>query len=189
MKITIDEKVCKKYGLSIEDVLYLFYASCCDNTVEHMDHMLKNEYIVQDRGNCIPTMRYYDLAQEISFESDKEVPSKERCEKLASQMREFFPKGIKSGSAAWKGNIREISLRLQKFFKLYGSNWTDEEILNATQKYVEMHRDDYTYMRILKYFILKTDRNKDEEVSELATILENKDDVDIVDGANAIELF
>ena len=97
----------------------------------------------------------------------------------------MFPKGIKTGNAAWRGNVREITLRLQKFFKLYGNKWTDEEIIEATQRYIEHFKGDFTYMRILKYFIMKSERKMDEEgnshiedISELATWLENGEDID-----------
>ena len=55
---------------------------------------------------------------------------------------------------------------MQKFFKLYGNKYTDEQILKATQDYVSSFNGNYSYMRVLKYFILKDERKSDEK-SEL----------------------
>jgi len=52
-------------------------------------------------------------------------------------------------------------------------------------KYIDHFNGNYTYMRILKYFIMKSDRvimedgsSHIEDISELATWLENSSDVD-----------
>ena len=61
---------------------------------------------------------------------------------------------------------------------MYG-HYTDEQILQATQKYVDSFNGNYTFMRVLKYFIIKDVRKQGEEVnyveqvSELASYLEN----------------
>ena len=96
-------------------------------------------------------------------------------------MRALYPRGNSSSGYPWRGNLRDLTKRLKKFFKLYG-NWTDEEIINATQRYVSHYNGDYTYMRILKYFILKSD--KGEEGSDLATWLENDTEVNNDDWLN-----
>ena len=101
-------------------------------------------------------------------------------------MRELFPKGMKVGNSAWRGNVRELKLRMQKFFKMYG-NYDDEAILEATKRYVESFNGDYTYMRILKYFILKSELKQHEgengetvqqveDVSMLANVLDNPEE-------------
>ena len=95
-------------------------------------------------------------------------------------MKEYFPKGLKVGSAAWRGNDRELTLRMKKFFKLYGNKWSDEQILAATKEYVESFNGDYRFMQILKYFILKSKKiegeegNYIEDVSALASFLEKQ---------------
>ena len=112
------------------------------------------------------------------------MPNKDSCEALGERMRELFPKGIKTGSTAWRSNRRDITLRLQKFFKLYGDRWTSDEIYEATKRYVESFNGDYTYMRALKYFIMKSEKKeygdgnvRIEDTSELATWLENGEDM------------
>ena len=95
-------------------------------------------------------------------------------------MKELFPKGKKEGTQVyWRGNKRELT-RLKKFFKLYGSNYSKEQILKATKDYVESFNGLYNNMRVLKYFIWKDMRKTMEdgtvqvvEVSELADHLEN----------------
>ena len=160
--------------------LMLFKNGC--NLSVLVDKMLKRELLIQDMfGNYLITGHWDDEMQKVLLESDKEIPKDVDLNYLVGQLREIFPKGIKTGSAAWRGNVREITLRLQKFFKIYDSKYSDVEIINATKKYVESFNGNYTYMRILKYFMLKDEVKVDEEgnryveqVSELANFLENE---------------
>ena len=179
MKYIIDEAICAEHGLTLSETLCLLACKSCDNIYELIESMKERELLSKLSNSPYPTLHWDEELSGVLLESDKTVPMKDRCVKLAEQMREMFPKGIKSGNAAWRGNVREVTLRLQKFFKLYGNKWTDDEILEATQRYIDHFRGDYTYMRILKYFIMKSDKKMDEEgtvhiedISELANWLE-----------------
>jgi hypothetical protein len=181
MKYCIDENVAKRHHLSINELLglMLFKKGC--NPQQLINRMLERELIIQDMfGNYKLTTHWDDELQKVLLESDAEIPKDNDLNYLVGQLREIFPKGIKTGSAAWRGNKREITLRLQKFFKIY-DKYTDEEIIAATKKYVESFNGNYTYMRILKYFILKDEVKVGEDgvryieqVSELANFLENE---------------
>jgi hypothetical protein len=180
MKYCIEENVAKRHHLSINELLGLMLFKNGCNPQQLINKMLERELIVQDMfGNYQLTMHWDDELQKVLLESDVEVPKDNDLNYLVGQLREIFPKGIKTGSAAWRGNKREITLRLQKFFKIY-DKYTDEEIISATKKYVESFNGNYTYMRILKYFILKDEVKVGEEgryveqVSELANFLENE---------------
>lgn len=184
MKYVIDESVCEEHGLTLAETLCLLACKTCTNIYDLIEQMKERELLSKQTDSPCPTMHWDDEVSSVLLESDKVVPVKDRCAGLAEQLRELFPKGIKTGSAAWRGNVREITLRLQKFFKLYGNKWTDEEIINATQRYVDHFNGDYKFMRILKYFIMKSDKKMDEEgnvhiedISELATWLENDEDM------------
>ena len=59
------------------------------------------------------------------------------------------------------------------FFKKYGNKYTNEQIINATKKYVISFNGDYQYMQLLKYFILKTDNHTGELRSDFMSIIEN----------------
>ena len=181
MKYCIEENVVQRHHLSINELLGLMLFKNGCNPQQLINRMLERELIVQDMfGNYIVTQHWDDELQKILLESDAEIPKDNDLNYLVGQLREIFPKGIKTGSAAWRGNKREITLRLQKFFKIY-DKYTDEELISATKKYVESFNGNYTYMRILKYFILKDevkigeDGNRYvEQVSELANFLENE---------------
>ena len=117
----------------------------------------------------------------VLLDSDDESQPEEAVEGLAEKLMKIFPQGKKEGTSQyWRGNKREITLRLKKFFKLYGNHYEYEDILTAAQKYIESFNGRYTYMRVLKYFIWKDEKRVSEdgvlkviEVSELANYLEN----------------
>ena len=194
MKYIIDEKVCKKHNLTITEVLCLLFLKSCDGKyLDVISKLIKEEKLVEpnildsDNADCLYlTPHWDDEVSSVVLESDNSVPDKDRIENLVNKMRELFPKGMKIGNSAWRGNVRELKLRMQKFFKLYG-DYSDEAILKATKAYVDSFNGNYTYMRILKYFILKSEIKQHqndigevvsqvEDVSELANILENPEE-------------
>ena len=181
MKITINEEVCKKHNLSVEETIGLLFVRLTQNAHKEIDKLINDEKVVNDllTDEILITQRWNDEVDSIILESDESIPNEEELRELASKMREMFPKGFKIGSAAWRGNVRELTIRLQKFYKLYG-NYKPEEILDATKRYVQSFNGDYTKMRILKYFILKHDPQMGEDgirhvedISDLANFLEN----------------
>lgn len=191
MKFTIDSEICEKHNLSLSEVLgiLLIKLSNCGNCQSTIDKLVAEEKITSMGDPEDPysiyhiTQRWDDEVSSILLEAEKSLPKADRIESLVKQMRELFPTGMKVGSSAWRGNVRELKLRMQKFFKLYGE-YSDEQILEATKKYVDSFNGNYTYMRILKYFIMKSETksymsedgmmvSQLEDVSELANFLDN----------------
>lgn len=191
MKYIIDEKVCEKHNLTLTEVLCLLFLKSCDGKPsEVITKLLSEEKLVEtglfDQTNLCLTQHWDDEVASVILESDNSLPDKDRIENLVNKMRELFPKGMKIGNSAWRGNVRELKLRMQKFFKMYG-DYSDEDILKATKAYVDSFNGNYTYMRILKYFILKSEIKQHqndlgevvsqvEDVSELANILDNPEE-------------
>ena len=186
MKITIDEDVCEKNGIKVGELLMVLIIKLGDNVSELCTQMLNKEIIVTDNnisGNYLITQRWSDVAETVLLDSDKDRQSVDRLENLVIQLQAIFPEGKKEGTSQyWRGNKREILLRLKKFFKLYDNTYTDEQILNATKNYVTNFNGNYNYMRVLKYFIWKDEKKLHEdgkmgviEVSDLANYIENAD--------------
>lgn len=193
MKYTIDEEVCRKHKITLTEMLCLLLAkssagnihSTIDSLVDRQMLFCKESDSLYGDPSILPTTQWDDIMQSVLLESDSTIPSDDRIVNLVNRMRELFPKGMKVGNSAWRGNVRELKLRMQKFFKLYG-DYKDEDILAATRKYVESFNGDYTYMRILKYFILKSELKQHqgengeavtqvEDISLLANIIDNPD--------------
>lgn len=186
MKITIDEGVCEKNGIEVGELLMALIIKLGNNVSELCTQMLNKEIIVTDNnisGNYLVTQRWSDVAETVLLDSDKDRQSVDRLENLVIQLQAIFPEGKKEGTSQyWRGNKREILLRLKKFFKLYDNTYTDEQILNATKNYVTNFNGNYNYMRVLKYFIWKDEKKLHEdgkmgvvEVSDLANYIENAD--------------
>ena len=72
---------------------------------------------------------------------------------------------------------------------MYGTKYTDEQIINATQKYVNSFNGNYAYLKLLKYFIWKDERLKGESVqSLLADFIENESAEDTTNSDWTVEL-
>lgn len=184
MKITIDEEVCKKYNMTIQEVLASLLVKTTKDIPKLFNDMLTKQIIVNEEncpGNYLITQRWNDDVDSIILDSDSEQQSPDRLDDLATKLQAIFPQGKKEGTTQyWRGNKREISLKLKKFFKLYGNTYTDEQLLNAAQQYVDSFNGRYSHMRVLKYFLWKDERRTMEdgqvkviEVSDLATYIEN----------------
>lgn len=185
MKYVIDTDVCAKEHVGLPVVLSVMLLQTGVDLQELKQDMLDEEVLVDHGGDLYVTQAWADKVARVLLLSDKEVPKEDRLDNLVTKLMEIFPKGKKTGTSVyWKGNRKDNKLKLQKFFKLYGNHYTDEQILKAAQQYVDSFNGNYTYMRALKYFIWKDDRKVDadgvgyiEEVSDLATYIENMDQV------------
>ena len=188
MKITIDEDACKKVKLSLPEVLMITLVKTGVNIETLLKQMKEKQILVEEHTllgtNLLVTQRWSDLSDKALLSADKSVPDNKRLENLAKSLMEVFPSGKKEGTSQyWKGNLRDNTLRLAKFFKLYGDKYTDEQMIEAAKNYVSSHNGKYQYMRVLKYFIWKDTRKVNsegegyiEEVSDLAAFIENAKD-------------
>lgn len=188
MKITIDEDACKKVKLSLPEVLMITLVKTGVNIETLLKKMKEKQILVEEHTllgtNLLVTQRWSDLSDKALLSADKSVPDNKRLENLAKSLMEVFPAGKKEGTSQyWKGNLRDNTLRLAKFFKLYGDKYTDEQMIEAAKNYVSSHNGKYQYMRVLKYFIWKDTKKVNsegegyiEEVSDLAAFIENAKD-------------
>lgn len=184
MKYIIDTEVCEKEGISMDTLFALLLIKSSDNIPKLFKSLEEDKIIFKDMfNNYTISSKYDDLTCNILLNSDISVPQDTRIDILTDKLREIFPKGKKGGSVYyWRDNRKCISLRLKKWFKLFGDKYTDEQIIEATKKYVTSFNGDYTYMKLLKYFIWKDTKKEDsdgniyiEQTSELLSYLENED--------------
>lgn len=181
MNITINDDVCTKYGLSLPELLVILALKSdkLENTIASLES--KGAIVSDVFEGYLVTQRWDDVASSILLDSDKDRQNPDRIANLATKLMEIFPKEKKSGTNHYfRGNTKDITLKLKKFFKLYGNKYSDEQVLNAAQAYVSSFNGNYTYMRILKYFIWKDDKKMHEdgkfyieETSDLASWIEN----------------
>lgn len=189
-RVLIDEKTCLKHKLSLKEFLVLLTLRIVGDTKRETTDLLNKKMISLKDGKYVISKQWEDVLDKILG-----IPSAddERVISLAKSMQECFPRVFirPNGERCYfRGNIKEITNQLKRFFSRYG-NYTDEEILDATKRYVASYHGEYSRMRLLKYFIGKDEKKLDGEgevyvdkLSDLATFLENKDDEedDIVEG-------
>lgn len=184
MKISIDEEVCKKYNISISEVLALLLIKSDVNISYLFSNLEDKKMIIKDiiNNTYLITQRWDDVLCSVLLDSDSSKEKPDRVENLALKLMAIFPKEKKAGTCHYfRGNKKDITLKLKKFFKLYGGQYSDEQILNAAKNYVDSFNGNYSYMRILKYFIWKDEKKINEEgkvyieeTSDLATWIENE---------------
>lgn len=183
MNISVSEDVLKKYGLSLNEFLLLYLCSretdinnVANSLVEKglADKSLKEEFIVVVSDNV------KELIATILVDSAKVVLNKNSdFTALADKMRDLFPAGRKPGTTFyWKDSTPLVARKLSTLVTKFNISFTEEEALNATRRYVESFNGDYRFMQLLKYFILKTDRNTGEIKSEFMSLLQNPEEQD-----------
>lgn len=97
---------------------------------------------------------------------------------LADKLRELYPTGRKSGTQLqWRDSTAVISKRLKAFVKRFGVDFTDEEYIAATKRYIQTFNGNYQYMQVLKYFIMKSGVEDGMSItnSQLLSYLQNED--------------
>ena len=170
MQLTIDDAILEKHNVSLSSFLLMLSVKIGTDLSKEFKELVENNIVLKTLDDSfVLSDSACEEVESILFESDKTLPKQAEVEKLALKLMAIVPQCKMPGTPYYyKCNKREVSNRLLKFYKLYGK-YSDEQIIAATKKYVEDFGGDYTYMKLLKYFILK------EDSSTLATILENKD--------------
>lgn len=195
LKWNIDETICNKYSLTIDEYLLLLFLARDNNIDTHLNSLLRKNLIIKSPvdDTYIVTTTITKKVQEILLESDKRVKGREdRYTLLANKLRELYPKGTKPGTNyQWRGSTAEIAKKLKNLVVKYDCTFTDEEAIEATQNYINSFNSDYRYMKLLKYFLLKTPVNNNGDVeieSDFMTFLQNKEDININNNDWTVEL-
>lgn len=188
MNVTLNEKECLKNKLTLQDVLIVL-AIREGKVKEAVNNLIAREVLVERNGEYYVTQHWNEVIDVILCDSvNKGVDlSDERLLVLAKKVQECFPvmkMRYANGTDSpfyFRCNKTEIKNKLKKFLTVYG-DVADDDIVDATKRYVATYASKgYLGMRLAKYFILKEDRKlmadeevHVEEISDLATFLENK---------------
>ena len=199
MKLIIDPKVIEEHGLTVPEFLLLALVVNKVNTDDAKNALISKGLILSslDFETSFGYMRTkvgVDLYNDIILKSTPiTTVTEERLQNLAMKLKEVYPKGKKDGTWYWADGVQLIAKRLDIFFHKYDKlgKITDEQIINATQKYVDemLGKPD---MRLLKYFIFKDPVGKGgsvEPTSDLLTYIENADQIDDNNPDNFITIF
>lgn len=196
MKWTIDSNILDKYNLSMDEFVLLLLLARGGNVQECMNSLLAKKWAERNifhPDQVVLSLETKETVQGILLDSDRLVNGKQDdFESLANQLREIFPKGNKAGTNYnWRGSTAEIARKLKNLVVKYGCKFTDEEAVEATKAYVASFNGDYKYMKLLKYFLLKTPRNNNGDIeieSDFMTYLENKGVAEEYNGNWAVDL-
>lgn len=178
MKQQIDDKILKKLGLTKSQFAYLLTFYYRINQKELDDLVQKKFYLSQSfeggkrQNKFFVTQSGLKIVEEVFLQSENlEAAVVDRLETLATMLMEIYPEGKKEGTNLhWRSNTVEIRNRLQAFFKRFG-DVPNDKMLQATREYVASFNENYTYMNILKYFIMK--KKDDGFESKLLSQIEN----------------
>ena len=182
MKWTIDSDIVSKHNLTMDEFIYLVFLARGGDVMEYTSSLMKRGWIDKNifkPEQIILTLKTKEIIQEILLDSDKQVKgNQDKFISIANKLRELFPKGNKAGTNySWRGSTAEIAKKLKNLVVKYKCNFTEDEAVEATKAYIDSFNGNYKYMKLLKYFLLKTpvNNNGDVEVeSEFMTYLENK---------------
>lgn len=187
MNITINQTVLDKYNLTIDEFMILYLSAketdiwkCMESLIAKglADRNLFKENSIVVSGNI------KDLISTITIDSDKSVIDKDaEFIELANELRELYPAGRKEGTTyMWRGTTAEIAKKLKTLVVKYKYTFTKEQVIKATKEYISSFNGNYKKMRLLKYFILKSEKDADDNIniiSELMTLIENEGQIDI----------
>ena len=196
MKIEVNDEICKKYNLSIEEALVLIGLKYSSQEV--FQKLNKERFLLNLGSSIFEEETKYKLSRKanealsciLAESTDVVAKRTTNIEELADKLREIYPNGkIFNTNYYYRCNRQDIINKLKTFFKMYGTKYTDEQIINATQKYINSFNGNYAYLKLLKYFIWKDERLKGESVqSLLADFIENESAEDTTNTDWTVEL-
>ena len=189
MTICLNKQIIDQYNMTIDEVLLMIVLENNVNLDEAQKVLISKGYITLNRNELFLPIGWRltnvgkDMLNGIIVDSDKHQEPQDRLTELAIKLKTIFPKGKKDGTNYyWSDGIPLIIRRLKLFFKKYGNDFTNDQIIQATEKYVEGFNGSYQYMRLLKYFIFKEKIGANGEIegdSELISYIENADNEDL----------
>lgn len=159
-KVSINKDVLEKNNLSMDEFLVLLLTYNKANIQEVKQSLVEKglaDFSVFD-DELVISSTTKDLITSITIDSDVKVLSKDKeFRELADKLKELFPKGKKAGTTyMWRDSTAVIARKLKTLVVKYDYQFTEEQAIKATKAYVESFNGDYTYMQLLKYFILKS---------------------------------
>lgn len=183
MILNIDDNVCKIHNTSKEEILVLGAIQYGSQDV--YESLIKKGYITAMNESLFELDKKYtitnkgiNLLSDVILDSDGGIMEiEDNIKKLANTLRDIYPAGKIAGTSYYyKGNTADIEKKLKSFYKRYGNCYSDEQIIEATRRYIQSFNGNYTYLKLLKYFIWK-DEKRDGEIiqsSMLADWIENE---------------
>lgn len=142
----------------------------------------------QNRSGYVITENGLDVVGQVSAMSSIKSKTQDDVLEIARKMIQVYKlylKGKKPDTNYyWTESPALIAKRLNTFFKKYGEDYTEDQIVDATQRYLKSFNGDYQKTRLLKYFIWKDEAGAGGDIeynSDLLTYLENKDEEQILD--------
>lgn len=186
MRYQFDDFLLEKHDITLYECLYLIIFDS-ETDIKNIEESLKEKGLIIDKHLSLNAVK---MLMKIKFDSlvDDTVNKPERFLKLAEKLRMLFPEGKKAGTTYyWRGSNIEIAKKLESLVKKHKFKFTDEQAINATKRYVESFNGNYTYMQLLKYFIVKNinTENGTEIKSSFMEYIENEND--IVNNINSSE--
>lgn len=186
MRLTIDQTVLDKYDLTVYEFMVLYLNMNSVNIKSCMESLVAKGLADKNlfsEDSIVVSDKVKDLISTIAINSDKDVIDKDtEFIKLANELRELYPAGRKEGTTyMWRGTTAEIAKKLKTLVVKYKYSFTREQVLKATKEYISSFNGNYKKMRLLKYFILKSERDADDNInviSELMTLIENEGQID-----------
>lgn len=186
MTLHFNSDICEKCGLTLDEALILASLNP-KNTEELYNHLVSEGLITKINNNLFTTWGKFALTPKgievinnIVLDSDSNISGyQNRIKELALKLRALYPLGKIPGTPySYRGNTADIEKKLKSFFKRYGDNFTDEQIIEATKSYIDSFNGNYTYLKLLKYFIWKDERRDGEIIqsSLLADLIEGKNE-------------
>lgn len=183
MKITIDEKKCLKYKLTFKEFLVALTIKNLKDPKSVIDTLVNRDVLDIKDDKYVVTDKWSETLDKILTESGGTERTDEEFMEMAKKMRELYPEGKMLGTTYfYRCNNKEVANKLKRFFIQYGDKYTEQDILDATQRFVAAFKGNYKYLPLLKYFISKQKSVEDEdgvshniEYSPLADYLENPD--------------
>ena len=179
----IDPKIVKKCNLSMEEFYLLLSIRRSPTVLATLGDLERKGLVTKSVKGSADVYIVGSIAQskikQINIES-RLTPEEDtsRIDNLILQLQAIYPEGKNLNGQYWRCNKTDLKRKLILFLSKYG-DYTDEQIIAATQAYVDSFKGSMKYMRLLKYFIWKEEIKDGSKVlvSELADIIENGNQV------------
>ena len=147
MSLELNKEVLSEYNLTISQYLLLWSITKGKSIKDDIEILKDKGYIREtaDKNYNIVNSTKLLLENIYLAAAKKERYDDSYYTKLAMALKEIYPTGKKPGTnIMWRGNTVEIVKKLKLLHTSYKFQYTFEQAVNATKRYVDSFNGDYT---------------------------------------------
>lgn len=170
-KCIINKELLTHWGLSMKEAILLLalhegFASKTVRAEPETENLSQRGFVITTPRKCSLTSKAMDFIES----TQKEYHSLSNIPQEYTEMRSLWPAGLSHLGVDYRCSTLEIASQVKTLEKVVGRTLSPIDILTAAKRYISSHCDSQ-YLKTIKNFIIKEERDEDDSVKYSSDLL------------------